>query len=135
LRRSLGGERVSFRVKTCVSEQRKGPERSSFGDEVDVAFVCAPSYFWLRGLRPQPAELLGVAPVFEDERNAGRPVDFCDVVVRDESKVRAFSDLQGGSWEYNDVSSLSGYYGMLNKLTSTPAKFPLHCSQFHDLIR
>ena len=46
-------------------------------------------------LRPPPAELLGVAPVFDDERNAGRPVYFCDVIVRDDAPVQTFSDLRG----------------------------------------
>ena len=116
LRRSLGGERVSLRIETRVSGPRKGHECSSFGNEVDVAFMCAPSFVWLRGLRSPPAELLGVAPVFEDERNAGRPVYFCDVVVRDDAQIQTFSDLEGRSWAYNDTTSLSGYYGLLNKL-------------------
>ena len=81
--------------------------------------MCAPSFVWLRGLRPPPAELLGVAPVFDDERNAGRPVYFCDVIVRDEAPVQTFSDLQGSAWTYNDKSSLSGYYGLLDKLAES----------------
>jgi phosphonate transport system substrate-binding protein len=116
LQRSLGRERVSLRIETGASGPLKGHECSSFADEVDVAFVCAPSFFWLRELRPPPAELLGAAPVFDDERNAGRPVYFCDTVVRDDAPIRAFSDLEGGSWTYNGACSLSGYYGLLNKL-------------------
>jgi ABC-type phosphate/phosphonate transport system substrate-binding protein len=60
-----------------------------------------------------------VAPVFDDERNAGRPVYFCDVVVRGDSNVQTFSDLEGGSYAYNDSCSLSGYYGLLNKLAES----------------
>ena len=116
LRRSLGGERISLRVETQVSGPRKGAECSSFGDEIDLAFMCAPSYVWLRDLRPPPVELLGVAPVFDDERNAGKPLYFCDVIVRDGAPARTFSDLQGSSWAYNDASSLSGYFGLLDKL-------------------
>ena len=116
LRRSLEHERVSLHVETRVSGPRKGPECSSFGNEVDVAFMCAPSFVWLRDLQPPPAELLGVAPVFDDERNAGRPLYFCDVVVRADAPFHAFSDLEGRSWAYNDTSSLSGYYGLLDKL-------------------
>jgi phosphonate transport system substrate-binding protein len=119
LRRSFGRELVSLRVETRVSGPRKGHECSSFGDEVDVAFMCAPSFVWLHGLRPPAAELLGVAPVFDDERNSGRPVYFCGVVVRDDAPVQTFSDLQGSSWAYNDVCSLSGYYGLLNKLAES----------------
>ncbi len=116
LRRTLGRERVSLRVETRVSGPQKGEECSSFGDEADVAFMCAPSFFWLRELRPPPAELLGVLPVFDDERNQGMPVYFCDVVVLHDSPIQTFSDLQGGSWSYNDACSLSGYYSVLDKL-------------------
>ena len=119
LRRSLGHEQVSLRVETRVSGPRKGYECSAFGNEVDVAFMCAPSFVWLRGLRRPPAELLGVAPVFDDERNAGKPVYFCEVVVRDGAPIQTFSDLEGGFWAYNDASSLSGYYGLLNKLAES----------------
>jgi phosphate/phosphite/phosphonate ABC transporter binding protein len=116
LQRSLGSEQVSLRIETRVSGPSKGYECSTFGDSVDVAFMCAPSFVWLLNLRPPPAELLGVAPVFDDERNGGRPVYFCDVIVRDDAPIRAFSDLRGSAWVYNDKSSLSGYYGLLDKL-------------------
>ena len=119
LQRSLGREQVSLRIETRVSGPRRGYECSSFGDNVDVAFMCAPSFIWLRRLRPPPAELLGVAPVFDDERNAGRPVYFCDVIVRDEAPIQTFSDLRGSAWAYNDKSSLSGYYGLLDKLAAS----------------
>ena len=33
--------------------------------------------------------------------------------------MRDFSDLEGGSWTYNDACSLSGYYGLLNKLAES----------------
>jgi phosphonate transport system substrate-binding protein len=119
LQRSLGSEQVSLRIETRVSGPRKGYECSTFGDRVDVAFMCAPSFVWLRNLRPPPAELLGVAPVFDDERNRGRPVYFCDVIVRDDAPIRTFSDLRGSAWAYNDKNSLSGYYGLLDKLAES----------------
>ena len=119
LQESLGRERVSLRIETQVSGPRTGYECSTFGDEVDLAFMCAPSFVWLRKLRPPPAELLGVAPVFDDERNAGRPVYFCDVIVRDDAPIQTFSDLRGSAWAYNDKSSLSGYYGLLDKLAKS----------------
>jgi phosphonate transport system substrate-binding protein len=121
VRRALGHERVSLRVETRVSGPQRGEECSSFGDEADVAFMCAPSFVWTRELRPPPVELLGVLPVFDDERNLGKPVYFCDVVVRDDAPVHAFSELEGGSWAYNDACSLSGYYSLLNKLAESEA--------------
>ena len=121
LQRTLGRERVSLEVESRFSGPQKGDQCSSFGDEADVAFMCAPSFIWLRDLRPPPAELLGVLPVFEDERNQGKPVYFCDVVVRNDAPIHAFSELEGGSWAYNDACSLSGYYSLLNKLAESGA--------------
>ena len=116
---TLGLERVSLRVESRVSGPQKGGECSSFAEEADVAFMCAPSFIWLRDLQPPPVELLGVLPVFDDERNQGQPVYFCDVVVRNDAPIHAFSELEGGSWAYNDACSLSGYYSLLNKLAES----------------
>jgi phosphonate transport system substrate-binding protein len=116
---ALGHERVSLRLESRVSGPQKGGECSSFAEEADVAFMCAPSFIWLRDLQPPPVELLGVLPVFDDERNQGRPVYFCDVVVRNDGPIHAFSELEGGSWAYNDSCSLSGYYSLLNKLAES----------------
>ena len=74
---------------------------------------------WLRDLQPPHAELLGALPVFDDERNQGKPVYFSDVVVRNDGPVHAFSELEGGSSAYNDACSLSGYYSLLNKLAES----------------
>src|SRR5215212_10841079 len=95
VQRALGSEQVSLRVESRVSGPQKGGECSSFAEEADVTFMCAPSFVWLRALRPPPAELLGVLPVFDDKRNLGRPVYFCDVVVRADAPIRTFSHLQG----------------------------------------
>jgi phosphonate transport system substrate-binding protein len=116
VRRTLGCERTSLRVEERVSGPERGSADPFSGDEADVGFMCLPSFVWLRELRPPPAELLGVAPVFEDARASGRPVYFCDVVVRRDAPVRSFAELRGGSWAYNDVCSLSGYYSLLNRL-------------------
>ena len=121
VQRALGHERVSLRVESRASGPQKGGECSSFAEEADVAFMCAPSFIWLRELRPPPVELLGVMPVFDDERNQGKPVYFCDVVLRNDAPIHAFSELEGGSWAYNDACSLSGYYSLLNKLAESGA--------------
>ena len=97
VRRTLGCERTSLRAEARVS----GPERRSAdpfsGDEADVGFMCLPSFLWLRELRPQPVELLGVAPVFEEARASGRPLYFCDVVVPRDAPIRSFAELRGGA--------------------------------------
>lgn len=114
--RALGGIRVSLRVEIRASGPQKGDEGFY---QADVAFMCSPSFHWLRQLRPSPVELLGVAPVFDDDRNQGKPVYFSDVVVRRDGPVHTFSGLEGGSWAYNDPVSLSGYYCMLEKLAES----------------
>jgi phosphonate transport system substrate-binding protein len=119
VQRTLGRERVSLRVESRASGPQKGDECSSFAEVADVAFMCAPSFVWLRDLRPPPVELLGLLPVFDDERNRGRPVYFCDVVVRNDAPIHAFSELEGDSWAYNDACSLSGYYCLLSKLAKS----------------
>jgi ABC-type phosphate/phosphonate transport system substrate-binding protein len=121
VQRTLGRERVSLRVESRTSGPQKGGECSTFDEEADVAFMCAPSFVWLRDLLPPPVELLGVLPVFDDERNQGRPVYFCDVVVRNDAPTQAFSELEGGTWAYNDACSLSGYYSLLDKLAESSA--------------
>ena len=63
VQRTLGHEGVSLRVESQASGPQKGGECSSFAEEADVAFMCAPSFVWLRDLRPPPVELLGVLPV------------------------------------------------------------------------
>lgn len=116
VRRALGGKRVSLRAETRVSGPERGVQDPFSTGDYDVGFVCSPSYLWLRELRPPPVELLGVAPVFEDPRTGARPVYYCDVVVRGDSRIRSFAELRGRSWAYNDACSLSGYYSLLNKL-------------------
>ena len=118
----LGGRPIALASEERVS----GPERSSVGrsedpfsrGEADVGFLCAPTYLTLRERERPPAELLGVAPVFADERTCGEPVYFCDVVVRRGSSAGSFWDLEGGTWAFNDPSSLSGYVGLSARLGS-----------------
>lgn len=119
-RRDLG-YRASLRTETRVSGPERGTEDPFSKNEADVGFMCSPSFLWLRELSPPPVELLGVAPVFRDERNGGRPVYFCDVIVRRDGPIRSFAELRGGSWAYNDRCSLSGYYGLLHKLADMGA--------------
>ena len=95
----LGGRRIALASEERVS----GPERGSVErsedpfsrGEADVGFLCAPTYLRLREREHPPAQLLGVAPVFADERARGKPVYFCDVIVRSGSSARSFSELEG----------------------------------------
>ena len=118
----LGGIGIALASEERVS----GPERDLVDrsedpfsrGEADVGFLCAPTYLRLREHERPPAELLGVAPVFADERTRGKPVYFCDVIVRHGSSARSFRDLKGGAWAYNDPCSLSGHGGLVARLGS-----------------
>jgi len=125
----LGGRGIALASEESLS----GPDRGSVGrsedpfsrGEVDVGFLCAPTYLGLRVCEHPPAELLGVAPVFADERARGKPVYFCDVIVSHGCSVRSFRDLKGGTWAYNDPCSLSGHGALAARLGSgaTAGKF------------
>ena len=108
---------VSLTHETRFSGPPKGAPDPFTGGEADLAFMCAPPFFWCLE-RGAPVELLGVAPVFDDPRAQGRPVYFSDVLTRADSPAKTFSELRGGSWAYNDGCSLSGYYCLLEHLHS-----------------
>ena len=65
--------------------------------EADVGFMCSPSFSWLRELRASPVELLGVAPVFQDERASGKLVYFCEAIVHQETPIHSFAEFKGRS--------------------------------------
>jgi phosphonate transport system substrate-binding protein len=75
---------------------------------IDVAFICGLPYSQKHDRPDRPVELL-CAPVMAASRYGGRPVYFTDVVVRRDHPARAFADLRGTAWAYNDDGSHSGY--------------------------
>jgi ABC-type phosphate/phosphonate transport system substrate-binding protein len=116
-------DHLAARLQTAVtltsSTSRSGPAPGTFdpfgASEVDIGFVCAPSLFWLE--EQKSAELLGVAPVHADPRNGGRPVYFAELVVAQSSRVDRLEALRGARFVYNDDVSLSGYFGVLERLS------------------
>jgi phosphonate transport system substrate-binding protein len=56
--------------------------------------------------------------VFDDPRAGGRPIYFSDVIVARGSNAKAFDDLGGTVWAYNDRASLSGWYCLLVQLAA-----------------
>lgn len=75
---------------------------------IDVAFLCGWPYALQHDRPDSPIELL-CAPVMAAPRYGARPIYFTDVIVRHDHPARAFSDLRGASWSYNNDGSHSGY--------------------------
>jgi len=98
--------------ETRISGPLDGDDDPFADGRADIGFVCAPSFRWLRAR--SAVELLPL-PVPVDARSAGRPVYFADVVVPTSSPARAFDDLRGGTWSYNDRNSKSGWFSMLER--------------------
>jgi phosphonate transport system substrate-binding protein len=74
--------------------------------EPAIAALCGQAYVAQRAA----ARLhLLVAPVPIDADAQGLPVYFSDVVVGRKSRVRAFDELRGSVFVYNELDSLSGY--------------------------
>jgi phosphonate transport system substrate-binding protein len=115
-----------FRIALASEGRVSGPEQGLVDrsddpfsrGEADVGFLCAPTYLRLREREHPPAELLGVAPVFVDQRVHGKPIYFCDVIVHRGSPARSFWDLKGDTLAYNDPCSLSGHGGFAARLGS-----------------
>jgi len=85
-------------------------------NEVDLAFLCTPGYFWLSTRQPSAVELVPAAFVFEDERCKEEPLYWAELVVHADARVSSFSELAGTRWVYNDPCSMSGYFSMLAAL-------------------
>jgi len=119
------GRQLGCSTSLVVDARTSGPTRA--GDdpfstaEADVGFLCAPPFIWLRDRSDPPVELLGAAPVFDDDRTGGEPVYFSVVIARRQSPSRTFEDLVRGTWAYNDECSLSGYYSLLEKFAELTA--------------
>lgn len=110
------GQYLDAPVRLEVDPSKSGPrcndaEPFSSGD-VDVAFMCATSYVWLRARNPSPVALAGAGWVPLDPRSQGRPVFFTDIVVRAHDRYERFDDLRGVTIACNDDASLSGYHSL-----------------------
>jgi phosphonate transport system substrate-binding protein len=75
--------------------------------DIDVCWMCGWPYADRADSRAA-LELIA-APVMADPRYSDRPIYFSDVVVRADSTFKAFQDLRGASWAYNEPRSHSGY--------------------------
>jgi phosphonate transport system substrate-binding protein len=90
--------------------------------EADIGFRCSPSYLYLSTQVPPSVELVPAGFVFRDPRHAGQPVYYSEIVVRAQHSARAFADLAGTVWGFNDECSLSGYFSTLQELARLGAE-------------
>jgi phosphonate transport system substrate-binding protein len=97
---------VPYEVVDDIPWQER--ERLLDGGVIDVAWICGLPYIERAGKAAPAIELLA-APVMGGERYKNLPIYFSDVVVHRDSPVRAFAELRGASWAYNERHSHSGY--------------------------
>ena len=88
-----------------------GDWRDLAAGDIDAAFVCSPPLIWLEGAVEAIA-----APVLADPRFGGQPLYCSEVVVRRNSDFRSLEDLRGARWAYNEPSSWSGYWVVLDRV-------------------
>jgi phosphonate transport system substrate-binding protein len=86
-------------------------------DEIDLGFLCAPSYRELVRRQPASVRLVGAAPVFADARNDGRPVYFAELVARDGVRGESLADLANARVGFNDHRSMSGVVALQERLS------------------
>jgi phosphonate transport system substrate-binding protein len=106
------GVPTAVEFETRISGPLDGDDDPFADGRADIGFVCAPSFRWLRAR--SAVELLPL-PVPLDQRAAGRPVYFADVVVRSSSQAQRLDQLRGATWSYNDRNSKSGWFSMLER--------------------
>lgn len=103
-------------VDLVLDQERSGPApgEDPFRDgRADFGWICSTSFVDLATRGPDPSvRLVGVAWVPRDVRSAGRPVYHGDIVVRSDSPILRFADLEGQSIGCNDEISLSGHLAL-----------------------
>lgn len=102
---------VQLRFEERISGPLPGDENPFREQTADVGFMCAPGYRWMK----DELDLLPV-PVPLDERAAGRPVYFADVVVRKDAMFDSFAALRARRWAFNDRNSRSGWFSMVERV-------------------
>ena len=79
--------------------------------QADLGAMCGAPYVQYRQAPSPPLALLA-APVMRHARYGNQPIYFSDVIARANGPVRAFADLRGKTWVYNEPNSYSGYHAV-----------------------
>ena len=109
------GMAFNLRFEERISGPLAGDENPFRKAPLMWVLFAARATSWLR----QELDLLPV-PVSADARANGRPVYFGDVVVHEQSPFVKFEDLRGRRWAYNDRSSRTGWFSMLERIAPLP---------------
>jgi ABC-type phosphate/phosphonate transport system substrate-binding protein len=104
-------------VESFTETSGPTPDDDPFArDQIDLGFLCTPSYRQLAARTPPSVRLVEAAPVFGDERNQGRPLYFAEFVVRDQIDASSLADLAHARIGFNDHQSLSGLIAVRDRL-------------------
>ncbi len=131
LSESLGIEcSLDFETRYSGPQPEDDPDPFTAG-EVDLGFMCAPAYQWLRDRPSNPVVLVPAAPVFEHEQEPTKPVYFSEILVRTDSPARKAEDLIDAKWVYNDPCSWSGYYSVRDRFGARAGELQMTPSGSH----
>ncbi len=110
------GVPVSLESRTKMSGPSIGSLDPFAEKRAELGFLCGPAAVPEAVRKEAGFELLGLAPVFDDDRYGGEPTCFCDLVVREDCLHTGLEGLQNLKFGFNDKSSLSGWLGLSCKL-------------------
>lgn len=111
------GERLQMAVEFVDHISWQERERRLDQGRIQVGWICGLLYVWKAAQPKQSIELL-VAPVMGHKRYRNRPIYYSDMIVRRDSRLRNFEELQGANWAYNEPRSYSGYLLVRHHLAS-----------------
>ncbi|MFT5435215.1 MAG: ABC-type phosphate/phosphonate transport system substrate-binding protein [Myxococcota bacterium] len=124
---------LGLEVTLQTDQRSSGPsagDDNPFSDgRADVGFLCAPTLVALGRELQSNVVTSELAPVFNDPRNEGRPIYFCDVVVRADSTLADLNALRGHTFGFNDPLSLSGWLGLRSHLKALGTSPERHFGQ------
>lgn len=97
--------RLDFDAELIQAKSEPLGDSLLLNNQLDLAFICG---LPLMKHSQNQFQIL-VAPVMAESRYQNRPIYFADVIVRVDSNIHQFIDLQGKIFCYNDLGSNSGY--------------------------
>lgn len=115
-------EATELETDLIVEDRFNGPtaERANpfTNDLADIVALHSTNYLELKKQNQEHMQLCPIAPVFQHQHAAGRPVYFSEIIIhaRNKDKYKDIIDLKGCGWAYNDKNSLSGNVVVLNHL-------------------